>query len=64
MHLQGSAFTTVPPRRSRAHRIGRRGLLVCASLKDVAGVLVFSALPFASVQALADSKLGKELRVG
>ena len=38
----------------------RAGLSLDA-LKDVGGLLVFSALPFVAVQALADSQLGKDL---
>ena len=34
-----------------------------AGVTDVLGVLAFSALPFATVQALADSDFGKKLRV-
>ena len=36
---------------------------VRAGVTDVLGVLAFSALPFATVQALADSDFGKKLRV-
>jgi hypothetical protein len=36
---------------------------VQAGAGDVLGVLIFSALPFVSVQALADSDLGKKLQV-
>lgn len=36
---------------------------VTAGAADVLGVLAFSALPFAAVQALADSDLGKKLQV-
>ena len=36
---------------------------MCAGGFNVWGALVFSALPFATVQALADSDLGKKLRV-
>ncbi|KAI3428160.1 hypothetical protein D9Q98_006543 [Chlorella vulgaris] len=49
-----------------AHR--RRGQQVCPratlnveAVKDVAGLVLFSALPFVAVQALADSQYGKEL---
>jgi hypothetical protein len=35
-----------------------------AGFQDVIGVLVVSAIPFVAVQALADSKYGKELQVG
>ena len=31
------------------------------TLKDIGGLLLFSAAPFVAVQALADSKFGKEL---
>jgi hypothetical protein len=42
-----------------------RGRLVPvrAGTADLLGVLAFSALPFAAVQALADSDLGKKLQV-
>jgi len=40
-----------------------RPVNVRAGAADVLGVLVFSALPFAAVQALADSDLGKKLQV-
>jgi len=51
------------------HRTGlgvrwRRGIptsVVFASAADVAGLIVFSAVPFVAVQALADSKYGKQL---
>lgn len=33
-------------------------------IADVAGVLVLSAIPFAAVQALADSDLGSKLQAG
>ena len=36
---------------------------VRAGVTDVLGVLAFSALPFATVQAFADSDFGKKLRV-
>lgn len=35
--------------------------LSLAAAKDVAGLVVFSALPFVAVQALADSQAGKDL---
>lgn len=34
------------------------------AVKDVGGLVLFSALPFVAVQALADSKLGKDLLAG
>ena len=51
------------------HRTGlgvrrRKGIptsVVFASAADVAGLIVFSAVPFVAVQALADSKYGKQL---
>ena len=50
---------------SRGGRPGRRQP-VCtrAALQDIVGVLMFSALPFVTVQALADSDLGKKLKAG
>ena len=38
-------------------------MTVTAGAADLLGVLAFSALPFAAVQALADSDLGKRLQV-
>ena len=35
---------------------------IAAGFVDVAGVLVLSAIPFAAVQALADSELGSRLQ--
>lgn len=43
------------------HRHRRSSLQTIASAGDVAGLLVFSAIPFLAVQALADSKYGKQL---
>ena len=48
----------------QTRRAGRQALHVCSSAQEVVGVLIFSALPFTAVQALADSSLGKSLRVG
>lgn len=49
----------------RLHRQSRRpkGRAAQASLQDIVGVLIFSALPFVTVQSLADSDLGKKLQV-
>lgn len=44
-------------------RKGRHALRISNSAQEVIGVLIFSALPFTAVQTLADSKLGKSLRV-
>ena len=43
------------------HRRHPVSLQTVASLGDVAGLLVFSAIPFLGVQAFADSKYGKRL---
>ena len=43
----------------------RDGLMTSACMtgfRDVAGVLVLSAIPFAAVTALAESDLGRELQ--
>ena len=40
----------------------RRSLSVRASWQELAGVLVFSAIPFTAVKALANSPLGARLR--
>lgn len=49
-------------------RRGRQGrelrLHSSAAASDIASLVVFSALPFVAVQALADSKYGKELKLG
>ena len=47
----------------RMPRAPARTLHRAEALQEVAGILVFSALPFLSVQALADSDFGKNLRV-
>lgn len=47
---------------SHSCRQRHRSLRVLAGVTDVLGVLAFSALPFATVQALADSELGKNLQ--
>jgi hypothetical protein len=36
---------------------------VQATVQDVAGLIILSALPFLGIQALADSKYGKELQL-
>ena len=46
---------------SRRHRTNT--LRVTSSITDVAGLVVFSAIPFLAVQALADSTYGKKLLV-
>lgn len=50
--------------RNRSRRVPRRPFAVppIASVVDVAELLVFSALPFVAVQAVADSDAGKRLR--
>ncbi|KAK9809364.1 hypothetical protein WJX73_009035 [Symbiochloris irregularis] len=40
----------------------RKSRVAQSSLQDIVGVLIFSALPFVTVQALADSDLGKKLQ--
>lgn len=50
-------------RKHRHHlQRGRVFTPVCAAWTDVASVLVFSAVPFVAVQALADSDAGKQLQ--
>ncbi|KAL4443662.1 hypothetical protein ABPG75_011399 [Micractinium tetrahymenae] len=48
-------------RRGRRQRLAAVTELSWEAAKDVAGLVVFSALPFVAVQALADSKAGKDL---
>lgn len=58
LRLTAQSRPTAPGRHGR-----RPGLQVVAgSFTDVAGLLVFSAVPFLAVQALADSPLGRELQ--
>lgn len=56
--------SAVPPR--AIHRLRwqqrRSSVLVRASWQELAGVLVFSAIPFTAVKALANSPLGARLR--
>lgn len=48
-------------RRARLQRVAAVAGLSWEAAKDVAGLVVFSALPFVAVQALADSQAGKDL---
>lgn len=41
---------------------GRKSIRVRASWQELAGVLVFSAVPFTAVKAIANSPLGASLR--
>lgn len=45
----------------RLQRVAAVAGLSWEAAKDVAGLVVFSALPFVAVQALADSQAGKDL---
>ncbi|XP_042433394.1 chlorophyll a-b binding protein 7, chloroplastic-like isoform X1 [Zingiber officinale] len=59
------AFSRLPPATSRSPlscRRRRSALLVRSSWQELAGVLVFSAIPFTAVKALANSALGEKLR--
>ncbi|XP_042437500.1 chlorophyll a-b binding protein 7, chloroplastic-like isoform X3 [Zingiber officinale] len=59
------AFSRSPPATSRSPlscRGRRSALLVRSSWQELAGVLVFSAIPFTAVKALANSALGEKLR--
>lgn len=51
--LQAFRAWRLPPAAGR-----QRQLRVCAGLTDIAGLVVFSALPFVAVQALADRCAG------
>lgn len=45
----------------RKRRFSRVPVVFASSAGDVAGLVIFSAVPFVAVQALADSKYGKQL---
>jgi light-harvesting complex II chlorophyll a/b binding protein 7 len=51
-------------RKARRRQLAARCELSWESAKDVGGLVLFSALPFVAVQALADSRLGKDLLAG
>ncbi|KAL4538537.1 hypothetical protein Ndes2526B_g03162 [Nannochloris sp. 'desiccata'] len=53
--------TAILSQHRRSHRPPAQLTTTYASAADVAGLIVFSAIPFVAVQALADSKYGKKL---
>lgn len=56
-----AAHRRLQGRRARLQRVAAVAELSWEAAKDVAGLVVFSALPFVAVQALADSQAGKDL---